>query len=139
MTMLKPHPEGIPLPHGSIISKPYWDGCARGELLFQRCQDCRRALFNPAPICRWCTSSHLAWEQAKGTGTVYSWTAVWRPQTPAFVTPYVPAIIDVDEGYQMIANIVGCDHERVAVGMRVSVEFHPIGAGVVLPYFAPVE
>jgi uncharacterized protein len=138
MTALVPHPEGIPLPQPTATSEPYWDGCKRGELLFQRCQSCGRAIFNPAPICRWCTSSKLEWERSQGIGTVYSWTEVWRPQTPAFATPYVPAIIDLDEGYQMIANVIGCEHDAVKVGMRVSVEFHPIGEGLMLPYFVPL-
>jgi uncharacterized OB-fold protein len=58
---------------------------------------------------------------------------------PAFVVPYAPAIIDVDEGYQMISNIVDCDSEHIHLGMRVAVEFHPIGGGMVLPYFCPTE
>jgi uncharacterized OB-fold protein len=62
---------------------------------------------------------------------------VWRPQTPAFAVPYVAAIVDLDEGYQMLANVIGCEPEDVAVGLRVVVEFHPIGGGFVLPYFRP--
>jgi uncharacterized OB-fold protein len=63
---------------------------------------------------------------------------VWHPQTPAFTTPYVAAIIDVDEGYQMLANVIGCEPGDVNVGMRVQVEFHTIGAEISLPYFSPV-
>ena len=137
MTMLEPHPEGIPLPHPTLISQPYWDGCGRGELLYQRCTECGKAIFNPAPICRWCTSSALEWQKSKGAGSLYSWTVVWRPQTPQFVTPYVPAIIDLDEGYQMIANIIGCEPEALSTEMRLAVEFHPIGGGLSLPYFRP--
>jgi uncharacterized protein len=137
MSMLKPHPEGIPLPEPSLISQPFWDGCARGELMFQRCTNCHRPIFNPAPICRWCTSNALEWEKSSGTGSIYSWSVVWRPQTQAFDTPYVVAIIDVDEGYQMIANIIGCEPEDVSDGMKVAVEFHPIGGGISLFYFRP--
>jgi uncharacterized OB-fold protein len=135
--MLQPHPEGIPLPHPTPLSQAYWDGCARGELLYQHCTNCGRALFNPAPICRWCTSSALEWRRSAGTGSVYSWTVVWRPATPKFVTPYVPAIIDLDEGYQMVANIVGCEPDAIRLNMQVAAEFHPIGGGMALPYFRP--
>jgi uncharacterized OB-fold protein len=72
-------------------------------------------------------------------GTVYSWSIVWRPQTPSFEAPYAVAIVDLDEGYQMIANIIGCDHESVHSGMRVSVAFHPISDTVTLAYFSPSE
>ena len=47
-------------------------------------------------------------------------------------------VVDMDEGYQMLANIVGCDVADVAVGLRVGVEFHPVADGYALPYFRPV-
>jgi uncharacterized OB-fold protein len=50
----------------------------------------------------------------------------------------VVAIVDVDEGYQMVANIIGCEPEDVATGLPVRVEFHPIGGGMSLPYFRPI-
>lgn len=136
--MLRPHPEGIPLPSSTPLSQPYWDGCLRGDLMFQRCTACGHAIFNPAPICRWCASSALEWERSEGAGSVYSWTVVWRPQVPAFEVPYVPAIINVDEGYQMIANVIGCEPDIISLDMRVGVEFHSIGGGMALPYFRPV-
>ena len=97
-----------------------------------------RPSFDPALRCRNCASSDLTWEASAGNGTIYSWTAVWRPQQPSFIVPYAPAIIDMDEGYQILANIVGCDVADLAVGMRVAVEFHPVSDGVALPYFRPV-
>ena len=135
---LVPQPAAIPAPMPSPLSQHYWDACARGELLFQRCGACGRPNFDPALLCRHCGSRDLTWEQSAGNGTVYSWTVVWRPQQPSFVVPYAPAIVDIDEGYQMLANVVGCDVEDLAVGMRVAVEFHPVSDGVVIPYFRPV-
>jgi uncharacterized OB-fold protein len=84
-------------------------------------------------------SSELAWERGTGKGSVYSWSVVWRPQAPQFVTPYVAAIVDLDEGYQMIANLIDCTPEDIASGMQVAVQFHPIGNGIWLPYFGPAS
>ena len=47
-----------------------------------------------------------------GVGEIYSWTVVYRPVTPEFEPPYAPAIITLDEGYQMLTNIVGCGPRR---------------------------
>src|SRR6478736_3949637 len=127
MAPLRPHPPGIPVPQPTSVSAPFWQACAEGRLIFQRCGTCQAAVFNPAPICRNCRRTTLSWEQSRGVGAVYSWTTVWRPQTPAFEVPYAPAIVALDEGYQMVSNIIGCDTEDLAVGMRVEVEFHPIG------------
>ena len=135
---LVPQPATIPRPYPSAVSEPYWEGAKRGELLFQRCGACGHAEFDPAILCRKCGSRDLAWERSAGLGTVYSWTVVWRPQQPSFVVPYAPAIVDMDEGYQILANVVGCDVADLAVGQRVTVEFHPVAEGYALPYFRPV-
>ena len=137
MTTLEPHPPGIPEPTPSRWSQPYWDGLRRGELLFQRCADCGGITFNPAPACAHCLSDRLEWEASAGTGAIYSWTVVWRPQTPAFRVPYATAIVDVDEGFQMLANVIGCEPDDVRVGLRVRVEFHPVSERTTLPYFRP--
>ncbi len=137
MTRLDPQPAGIPVPHPSQWSRPFWEGCAVGELRYQRCDQCGQALFNPGPICRRCRSRDLLWRVSRGRGSVYSWTISWQPPSPGFVVPYAPAIIDVDEGYQMLSNIIECDTADVRVGLDVEVAFHPVGEGVSLPYFRP--
>jgi uncharacterized protein len=138
MTILEPQTGDIPLPFPSFISKPYWEGCARGELLFQRCGHCNGITHTPAVMCAHCTSRELTWEPSAGTGEVYSWTTVWRPQTPAFTVPYTAVIVDMDEGWQILSNLISCEHDAATIGMRVSVEFHPLREGIVLPYFRPV-
>ncbi len=54
--------------------------------------------------------------RSAGTGAIYSWTTVWRPPTPAFTVPYVPIVVDMDEGWQMLSCLVGCEHDAAAVG-----------------------
>jgi hypothetical protein len=75
--------------------------------------------------------------QASGKGAVYSYTVVWRPQTPDFEVPYVVAIVDLDEGVQMMTNIVDVDPAEVHVGMRVEVEYRKMSDEITLPYFRP--
>jgi len=137
MTMLGPQTGAIPLPHPSPISQPYWEGLTRGELLFQRCGTCGGAVHTPALVCAHCGSRDLAWEQSSGLGTVYSWTIVWRPQTPEFTVPYVPIIVDLEEGWQLLSNLIGCEYDAVHVGQKVAVEFHSLTSKVTLPYFRP--
>jgi uncharacterized OB-fold protein len=133
-----PQSAGIPLPEPSAVSAPFWDGCRRHELRYQRCHRCSTALFDPASRCRTCGSSDLHWERSNGLGTIYSWSIVWRPQVPAFSVPYAVAIVRLDEGYDMVTNIIGCPPDEVRTGLRVIVEFHDVGDGVHLPYFRPL-
>jgi len=115
---LRPQPAGIPVPSPSRLSQPYWDGCLAGELRFQRCD-----------------GRSLSWERSGGTGALYSWTVVWRPQHPSFRIPYAPAIIELDEGWFLMSAMVGCEPEDLDAGLRVGVEFHPAGEAIALPYF----
>ena len=138
MTLLTPQIGDIPKPYPTIISQRYWDGLRYGELLFQRCGACNGISHTPAVVCAHCNArDQLTWERSAGTGTVYSWTTLWRPQTPAFAVPYTALIVDLDEGWHILSNLVGCEHDAVEIGMRVEVVFHPIDDQITLPYFTP--
>lgn len=126
-----PHAEPTP------VTRPFWDGCAAGELRFQRCRGCGAAQFPPSEFCRGCVGSDLTWERSAGLATLYSWTVVYRPVTPAFGVPYAPAIVDLDEGYQMMTNLIGLAPDAITPGLAVRVEFHETGGGLRLPYFRP--
>ena len=136
MTLLVPQSAGIPLPRPTSYSKPFWDACAEGRLTYQRCTGCDTAIFNPAPLCPACHSRELAWHDSAGRGSIYSWTVAHRPLSPKFTPVYAPIIVDLDEGFQMVSNLIGCDDSQLAVGLRVEVEFHPVDT-VTLPYFRP--
>lgn len=138
-TILAPQGAGIPLPDPTVLSKPFWDGCIAGELRYQQCPACGRAEFDPNPVCRGCGRDGLQWRVSRGRGTVYSYTEVVRPQTPAFSGPYVVVIVELDEGHHMVSNMVGCTVSDVEIDMRVQVIFHEVTDGVVLPYFTPAK
>jgi uncharacterized protein len=137
VTRLEMQTGEIPRPYPGILSRPYWEGLAQGELRYQRCAVCGGATHTPAVLCAHCGSRQLSWEVSAGLGAIYSWTLVWRPQTPAFTVPYAPVVVDVDEGFQMLSNLVNCDHEDARVGLRVRLVLHELGEGVTLPYFEP--
>lgn len=131
-------PQRGPAPHPrSPLSAPFWDGCRAGELRYQHCQTCGAAHFPPAEHCRQCMSGNLIWMRSAGVGEIYSWTVVYRPVTPEFEPPYAPAIVTLDEGYQMLTNIVGIAPADLDIGMRVHVQFHEVGSDLTLPYFTP--
>lgn len=129
-------PQTGPVPHASShISAPFWEACRAEELCYQRCEACGLANFPPTEHCRQCLSNGLVWTASSGVGEIYSWTVVYRPVTAEFAPPYAPAIVSLDEGYQMLTNIIGVAPDELRVGMRVQVQFHAIGPDVTLPYF----
>ncbi|MCW2661001.1 MAG: hypothetical protein JWP83_2153 [Mycobacterium sp.] len=129
-------PQTGPVPHASSeLSLPFWQGCGARELRYQCCESCGLPNFPPTEHCRQCLSAELRWERSGGLGEIYSWTVVHRPVTAEFEPPYAPAIVTLDEGYQMLTNVVGVAPGDLAIGMRVRVQFHAVGTDVTLPYF----
>jgi len=88
-----------------------------------------------------CWSDQLEWMESHGRGSILSFSVVHRAPTPAFAatTPYVIALIDLDEGPRMFANIVGDNSHDVAIGDRVSVIYEARGDGAMLPQFTRFE
>ena len=138
MSLLLPQPEGIPAPRPSLHSRPYWEGCRRHQLLYQRCAECSfsrpRRVHGLRPVP--CVVARCGRTSA-GTGSLYSWTVVWRPPDPAFRVPYAPAVVHLDEGFFMLSAVIGCEPEALQEGLRLAVEFHPASDEITLPYFRP--
>jgi uncharacterized protein len=139
VTVLRPQPPGVPAPTPSAFSAPYWEGCVLGELRFVRCHECGQAIADAPRICWRCHSRDLRWEVSNGRGSLYSWTIVWRPQTPEFEVPYAVGIVQLDEGASLVSSIVGCAPEDLTENMELQVEFHPSRDQMMLPYFRPAQ
>lgn len=130
-----------PTPTPTRETQPYWDGCKNHELRIQKCGQCGHHQFYPRLYCTACMSDHLEWVTAAGRGTVLSYTTVYRPVTRAFAAdvPYVVALITLDEGPQMMSNIVGCEPDKIHIGMPVKVTFEDWTEEIAVPQFTPVE
>lgn len=115
----------------------FFEAAAQGRLELQRCDSCERVWFYPRPSCVACGAERYHWVAASGRGRVHSYSTVHRAPSPAFraLVPYVLALIDLDEGPRMMANIVGDDALEVAIGDAVEVTFEDRGEGRKLPQF----
>lgn len=130
----------LPKPAPNADSQPYWAAARDRKLLVRRCNGCGELHFMPRFLCPSCWSEDLEWVESKGTGSVYSMTVIHRAPTPVFAarTPYVTAMIELDEGPRMVANILGDDALSVKIGDRVSVIFEDRGDGDLMPQFKRV-
>lgn len=133
--------QDLPQPIANADSKPYWDGAREHKLLIRKCKACDTLHFMPRHLCPECWSDQLEWVQSKGTGSVYSFSIIRRAPLPAFAarTPYVTALIELDEGPRMVANIVGEDALSVQIGDKVDVVFEDRGDGALIPQFKRTE
>lgn len=127
-----------PLPIIDGDSRPYWEAACRHEFMLPRCDGCEKFFFYPRAFCPHCNSQSVTWEQVSGRGTVYSYTVSRIPVSPAYTddVPYVVALVDLDEGPRVMANIVNCKPPWVEIGVRVKVVFQDVTAEVTLPQFA---
>ncbi|MFD2131776.1 Zn-ribbon domain-containing OB-fold protein [Pseudogracilibacillus auburnensis] len=126
-----------PIPKIDHDSKKFWEGCNEEKLLLQYCNDCNHYIYYPRIVCPHCMSTNIEWKESSGKGKVYSYTIV-RYGPPGFSddVPYIPALVDLDEGVRMITNIVQCDLEDITCGMPVEVVFEQRDS-VKLPLFKP--
>ena len=127
----------IPLPQPTPLSKPHWDGCREGVLRVQRCGDCDSFVFVPKPVCGGCLGTNLSWVESSGRGTLYSYSIVYRPQQPTFEVPYTVAIVELEEGWHMLSNLIGVEPDEVEIGMSLEVSFERKSDEITLPYFRP--
>jgi uncharacterized OB-fold protein len=127
-----------PLPAVTALNEHFWRGGATGRLLIQRCGACGFWLHPPSPVCRRCLSTDVSPSAVSGRGRVRTFTVNYQPWFPGLSTPYVIAIVELDEqpGLQFLTRLVDCPPETVASGLRVEVRFEPHG-DVHLPLFAP--
>lgn len=128
-----------PLPKPDKDSAAYWEAARRHELVMQRCAHCYRFRFYPRSVCPYCLSDEFQWQRVSGRGVIHSFTVVHRPPHPAFRdrVPYVLALIKLEEGIQMMSNVVDCDPTMVRIGMPVEVTFDDITPEITLPKFRP--
>lgn len=127
----------LPAPIVNADSRPYWDAARENHLVIRQCCTCGELHFMPRYLCPSCWSDDLAWIESSGKGTVHSFAIIRRAPLPVFAerAPYVVALIDLDEGPRMMANIVGEDALSTRIGDVVEVTFEERGEGAKVPQF----
>ena len=132
---------GKPKPTIFPYSQKYWEGTKKGELLIQKCASCSHLQWYPRTLCENCGKRVFEWIKSCGRGNIHSYTVIREVvmNSPAFEKeiPYVLAIIELEEGVRMVAQVVDCPLERVSLGMPVEVSnFEPLD-GVSVVKFRP--
>lgn len=115
----------------------FFEGTRRGVLLIQRCASCGALRHPPLPACPSCRS--LDWDtvEASGRGTVYSYVVTHHPQVPAFDYPLPIAVVELEEGTRIVADLIGVEPDAVRVGMPVVAELVAVDDELTLPMFRP--
>lgn len=115
--MAEPAPDRPLPPHAA----PYLAEAGRG-LRLQRCPACGEVPGFPRIACPGCLGE-LEWVEASGRGHVVSFAVVRRPHHERFA-PHLPvllAVVELEEGAQVVSTIVGDDRLETSIGAEVVV------------------
>ncbi|MEM2740280.1 MAG: Zn-ribbon domain-containing OB-fold protein [Candidatus Bathyarchaeia archaeon] len=100
----------------------------RYRLIGSRCEICGKTFFPKREICPNCRRrGRIVDVELPGRGRVYSYTVIRVPSEGfEYYTPYVIAIIELENGTRIMSQSVDCNSEDVYIGMLVEVCFRRI-------------
>jgi len=102
----------------------------RYNFLGNKCGSCGRVYFPPretCPICRRKSLGKMEKYKLSGKGEILTYTIIHvGPEGFEEQTPYPIAVIKLDEGPCITAQIVDCDIKNVKIGMKVQSTFRKI-------------
>jgi uncharacterized OB-fold protein len=118
----------------------------RYNMLGTKCETCGRHFFPPRTFCPDCRrAGKIVDYKFIGSGTIVTYSVIHTASEQyEALTPYVIAIVKLDEGPQITTQIV-CRPDDVKIGMKVKSVFRRIasdGASGIIHYgtkFVPVE
>jgi uncharacterized OB-fold protein len=127
-----------PRPEPSELTEEFWARARDHVLVRPRCNGCGTSFFTPQIACPSCLSEDWEYVPSSGRGTVYSATVVHRAPFPGLATPYQVAVVDLEEDWSMLTNIVEAPVSPTPIGTQVEVAWIDVDAELTLPAFRPV-
>jgi uncharacterized OB-fold protein len=83
----------------------------------------------------------LEWVPVSGRGTLFAFSIPHRHANRAFGSraPYVVALVELEEGARMLANLVDVEPtpEAVKIGMPLEIVYDDVTEDITLPRFKP--
>ena len=92
----------------------------RYALVGEVCDDCGEKIFPPRDVCPYCAEKAQTPFQFSGRGEVFSYTTVYNP--PAGYeefAPYTVALVKLEEGPLLTAQLTDVDPDGVSIGQPV--------------------
>jgi uncharacterized protein len=86
------------------------------HLLAWVCDACGARYLERRNGCGRCAGRAFTRQQVSGSGTVKTYTVVWR-NAPSVATPFVSCVVDLGDGLVVKSNLVGIDPAAVDPGV----------------------
>jgi hypothetical protein len=119
-------------------SENWWSAINNRVLQINACADCGQTSLYPRPFCPRCWSQDVSPTVASGRATLYTWSIVHQNSAPFDSrTPYILAMVDLDEGPRLMTVIEQCSVEHLHAGMSLALAFRTEDDGFETPVFHP--
>jgi uncharacterized OB-fold protein/acyl dehydratase len=117
----------------------WWEAIDNGQLRIQTCNDCGALRHPPRPACAECQSFSWGSVESTGKGIIHSYTVIHHPPVPGYDIPIPVGLVELEEGTRVIANIAGCAHDDIHIGMKVECRVEDADETTKLPFFYPAS
>ncbi|MEU7783542.1 OB-fold domain-containing protein [Amycolatopsis sp. NPDC049159] len=129
-----PRPPAAPVLR-PVISKDtefFWDGLRQGELRIQRWGETLRHPPGPMPP-DGALDAKPDYVVASGRGTVFSYVVHHHPPVPGKDLPFVVALVELEEGVRVMAELLDAAPAEVHIGLPVVAAFVRVDDDLTLP------
>jgi uncharacterized OB-fold protein len=125
-------------PKPRSFSKAYWEATRDKRLLLQYDKRNGKYQFFPRPTSIYDGRRDLEWREVSGKGAIFTYTIAHRARPPfQGHEPFAIGLVTLDEGVNVMGNIVHCTPERLKIGLRVRPFWAPLANGTHLLMFEP--
>ncbi len=125
-------------PQWRTFSKTYWDATREKKLLLQYDPRAKRYQHYPRPAGIVTGHRALEWREVTGKGEIFSYTIARLTREPfAGHEPFFLVLVTLDEGVNVMANMVSCGMDDMKIGLRVRPHWAPLSNGTHLLMFEP--
>jgi len=121
------------------FSKRYWDGTREKKVFLQYDKKTGKYQFYPRANSIYTgRRSDIEWREVSGKGEVFTFTIARRCREPfRGHEPFFIVLVTLDEGVNVMANVVNCSLEEMKIGLRMKPYWHPLPDGTNLLMFEP--
>lgn len=120
------------------FSKPFWEATRDKKLLLQFDPAVGKFQFYPRATSIYTGRRALEWREASGRGAVHSFTVARRARPPfQGKEPFFIAVVTLDEGVNVMGDMVNCAWDEMKIGLRVKPYWHPLPDGFHMLMFTP--
>ena len=97
-----------------LTADQYADALRGGKFLGLRCKQCHEYTVPPQKVCSGCLGEDMEVVELSRNGEIRSFTVIYTP-AEGFEPPYTVALVELEEGPWVTANIIDFDPEQATM------------------------